>query len=110
MSGLSSSNSGINSGVSSGSSNSGSNSGISSGSDNSHNSNVIYERIIDIESAKRLIPLDILNLDKINLLDIINDFTAGGEGEEERDVDLYSIRSAIFRMFDESVEKGGGKR
>ena len=65
---------------------------------------IITERKLNIEDMKRIIPKSELDLDLIDLRDSISEFT----NDEKQTLDLYSVRTAIVRMFQESVETGKG--
>mmetsp|Transcript_16159 Transcript_16159/g.15505 ORF Transcript_16159/g.15505 Transcript_16159/m.15505 type:complete len:1363 (+) Transcript_16159:218-4306(+) len=68
---------------------------------------VIYllgERIVPIEDAKKMIPIGILDLNNINLTLLISDFT----NDKKLTMNLYSTRTIIKRMFEESDEDDGG--
>lgn len=65
----------------------------------------IAERMLSIESAKKLIPTGILELDRNNLFEAVNIFVNQYSGN----LDQHSLRTAVSLMAIENVHKDGGK-
>ena len=65
----------------------------------------IAERMLSIESAKKLIPIGILELDRNNLFEAVNIFVNQYSGN----LDQHSLRTAVSLMAIENVHKDGGK-
>jgi hypothetical protein len=55
---------------------------------------------VPIEDIKKMIPIGILDLNAINLTLLISDFT----NDKKLTMNLYSTRTIIKRMFEESDE------
>ena len=73
--------------------------------ENTHYTQNIAERMLSIESAKKLIPKGILEFDRNNLFEAVNIFVNQYFGN----LDPHSLRTAVSLMAIENVHKDGGE-